>query len=425
MPGLNETRRKFTPLNAIEEASRCLLCHDAPCADACPASTAPDKFIRSIRFKNLKGAIETIRTNNAFGACCAFVCPREKLCEEACARTGIDRPIDIGGLQAFAMDFEKESGMKVLESVPPVWEKVAVIGAGPAGLTAASSLALKGYDVTVFEARERAGGMLTYGIIPARLPRDVVDHEIGLIKERNVKIRLNTRVGKDISFEQIQKEYKAICIAAGLWRAVIPEEFAGISGVKSAMEFLAEAGRDDARIPDNITIIGGGDVAMDCAAAAKLSGAKNVTILYRRTIPEMPAGKSELAFARSLGVSIIPNFILTELVVENKKLTAVKATGVMWADRNTFSEDAVSAMRLRTELLIFAIGLEPEDFDFFGVSLDKNNIIITDDNSRTSAENIFAAGDAAYGGKTVVEAVAAGKRMAFSVDAYLTEKRIS
>ena len=417
--------RKFTPLNAIEEASRCLLCHDAPCADACPASTAPDKFIRSIRFKNLKGAAETIRTNNAFGACCALACPRERLCEEACARTGIDRPIDIGGLQAFAMDFEKESGMKILESVTPLLEKIAVIGAGPAGLSAASSLALKGYDVTVFEARARAGGMLTYGIIPERLPKDAVDHEIGLIKDLNVKIRLNPKVGSDISFGEIQKEYKAICIAAGLWRAVIPKEFAdaGISGVKSAMEFLAEANMGGAKIPENVTIIGGGDVAMDCAAAAMLSGAKNVTILYRRTIPEMPAGETELEFARNLGVSIIPNFILTGLVEENRKLTAVKATGVTWADRNTFSEDTVSAIQLRTELLIFATGLKPEGFDLFGVSLDKDGLIIADGSCRTSAENIFAAGDAAIGGKTVVEAVAAGKRMALSVDAYLTEKR--
>lgn len=420
---LKAAKKAYTPLNAMEEASRCLLCHDAPCSKACPAETNPEKFIRSIRFKNVKGAAETIRSHNILGGCCGLVCPYEKLCEEACSRTGIDRPIDIGALQAYAVDAERVSGFQALEQPSIRHEKVAVIGAGPAGLSAAGSLAQMGYDVTIFEAKEKAGGMLSYGIIPARLPQSMVDYEIDYIKNLGVKIKTSTRIGKDISMDALKEEFAAVCVCTGLWNANILDDVEGAraDGVRNAVEFLAEARSSEGSmsVPENVVVIGGGDVAMDCASTAKLLGAKNVTILYRRTIGEMPASRAELAHVRELGVSIMPHFRLTDIIEKDGKMNAVKATGVVWKDRSTSVDDPDTVLQLKAEMLIQAIGQAPEDFSFTGAELTDKKLIKADEDGRTNIASVFAAGDAVYGGKTVVQAVAAGKKTAAAVDGYL------
>lgn len=425
---LTEVKPAYTSLNAIEEASRCLLCHDAPCSKACPANTNPAKFIRSIRFRNVKGAVETIREANILGACCARVCPYDKLCEEACARTGIDKPIDIGGLQRYATDFEQASGMKVLEAPAVTLEKVAVIGAGPAGLAAATALALKGYKVTVYEEKKKAGGVLTYGIVPSRLPQDVVDFEISLVEDLGVEFKFNTKIGRDISLDQLKNEgTMAVCIAVGL-QASTSLDIPGLDleGVTTATEFLASAkpSNGEIEVPENVIIIGGGDVAMDCATTAKDLGAKNVTIVYRRTIPEMPANKTEIEHVRKLGISIIPNFGLTEIVGQNGKAKAVKATGLNWKDRNTSIEDEDCKLSLRADLVVQAIGQKPEDLSYTGVNVSGKGLIIADpSNGKTNIEGVYAIGDIINGGKTVVEAVAHGKAAAGAIDGYLSSKR--
>jgi dihydropyrimidine dehydrogenase (NAD+) subunit PreT len=420
---LKAAKKAYTPLNAVEEAARCLLCHDAPCSKACPAETNPEKFIRSIRFKNVKGAAETIRSNNILGGCCGLVCPYEKLCEEACSRTGIDKPIDIGALQAYAVGVEKATGFQAID--PPVlqYEKVAVIGGGPAGLSTAGNLAQLGYDVTIFEAKEKAGGMLSYGIIPARLPQEMVDYEIDYIKNLGVKIKTNVKVGKDILMDELKKDFSAVCVCTGLWASNILNDVEGAQsdGVRNAVKFLEEARSSGGvmSVPENVVVIGGGDVALDCASTAKLLGAKNVTILYRRTIAEMPASLAELEHVRELGVSIMPNFRLTGIVSEGGKVKAVKATGVMWKDRNTSVDDPETTLQLKAGMLIQAIGQLPEDFAYVGVALNDKKLIKADEDGRTDVAGVFAAGDAAYGGKTVVEAAAAGKKTAAAVDSYL------
>jgi len=425
---LTEAKPGYTPLNAIEEASRCLLCHDAPCSKACPAGTNPDKFIRSIRFKNVKGAVETIRKANILGAACARVCPYDKLCEEACSRTGIDRPIDIGGLQRYATDFEKASGMKVLEVPQASLEKVAVIGAGPGGLAAAAALAVKGYRVTVYEEKEKAGGVLTYGIVPSRLPQDVVDYEVGLVEELGVQFKLNTKVGKDVSIDGLKKEgYAAFCLAVGLQGSValdIPG--AELEGVTTASGFLASAKPTNGAVemPENVIVIGGGDVAMDCATTAKDLGAKNVTILYRRTIHEMPANKAEIEHVRKLGISIVPCFKPTEVVGENGKVKAIKAIGVDWKDRKTSVEVPDSYIQLKAELIVQAIGQTAEDISYTELELDGKGLVIADaETGKTNVEGLYAVGDIVNGGKTVVEAVARGKSAATAIDEFLSSKR--
>ncbi|MHB8276081.1 MAG: FAD-dependent oxidoreductase [Candidatus Humimicrobiaceae bacterium] len=424
---LTESKAAYTPLNAIEEASRCLLCYEAPCSKACPAGTNPEKFIRSIRFRNIKGAVETIREANILGASCARVCPVDKLCECACSRTSIDRPIDIGGLQRYVMDFEQHLGLKVLEAPTAVLEKVAIVGAGPAGLSAASYLALRGYKVTIFEEKEKAGGMLTYGIVPSRLPQDIVDYEVSLVKELGVAFQFNMKIGRDLSLEQLKNNgFRAICIATGLQDS-IPLKIPGLNleGVTTAAQFLgiAKPTKGEMEVPDNVIIVGGGDVAMDCAITAKDLGAKNVIVIYRRTISEMPAGKAEIEHVRNLGISIIPNFALTKILREGGKIKGIKAVGLHWKDRNTSTEEDCS-LSLKAEMVIQAIGQKPEDISFIGVRVSSKGLIVSDpSDGKTSVEEIYAIGDIINGGKTVVEAVAHGKAAACAINVYLSSKR--
>lgn len=212
-----EKEKKYTPLLIIEEASRCLLCYDAPCSKACPAKTNPARFIRAVRFRNFKGAVEVVRENNALGGVCARICPTEKLCQSACSRCGIDKPIDIAMIQEYITDFESSINMQVLKVVGKENGKIAVVGSGPAGLQAAASLRVKGYEVDVFEKRDKIGGWLRYGIPSERLPDTVLDKEISHIEALGVNFILNHKIDKN-EFERLQKDYDAVLLATGYVR---------------------------------------------------------------------------------------------------------------------------------------------------------------------------------------------------------------
>ena len=232
---------KLNIRTAMEEASRCLLCHDAPCSSACPAGTDPGKFIRSLRFRNIKGGAEVIRENNILGGSCSLICPHGKLCEEACSRTGIDKPIKIGAIQAFLIEQEKALGMKVLK-VPNEKKdgKIACIGSGPASLACAAKLALEGYSVTIFEAEEKPGGVLTYGINPSRLSQDTVDHDINMVKDLGVEFVMNKRIDGEKGIEELKEEFDAVHVGVGHGKS---KEIAGFNadGVVNALDFLKDA----------------------------------------------------------------------------------------------------------------------------------------------------------------------------------------
>lgn len=387
----------YEPLDvrgAMQEATRCLLCEDAPCSQDCPAKTDPGKFIRSIRFRNFKGAAETIRENNILGATCALVCPYDKLCEKACSRTGIDKPIEIGRLQSFAMDQERIHKMQVLKKGESIGKKVACIGSGPASLAAAAELAKNGVDVTIYEQYEKAGGVLRYGINPSRLSRNTVDYDISKVEELGVKFEF----GKKITYDQIEdlkKEYDAVFVGVGLWKTWLPEiEGIELKGVYTAVDFLKEMYENDGKIElgEDVVIVGGGDVAMDCATSAKQAGAKNVSIVYRRSIEEAPANIQELSYAYSLGIPVHTRFAPEKIHGDGKvELVEFKS----W--------DEVSTMNLKASTVVFAIGQKLED-DYEGVK--KGN-------------GVFIAGDARNGGETVVKAVAEGKGAALEILAYL------
>ena len=408
---LAEAVAGFTPRTAMEEAARCLLCHDAPCSQACPAGTNPAKFIRSIRFRNVKGAAETIRENNVMGGTCAYVCPYDRLCEGACSRCGIDKPIQIGKLQRYAIEQEKALGMKTL-SAPAEKKaaKVACIGAGPASLACAGMLAQEGYEVTIYEAEAKAGGVLTYGITPSRLPQDVVDHDVKMVEDLGVKFVFNTKVGKDVKVEDLQKEFAAIFVGAGLWQAKLPEvPGTDKAGVITAVDFLKAARTSGGSYNPGkkVVVIGGGNVAMDCAVTAKLLGAETA-LVYRRSIEEAPAEMAEIQHIVDLGVSITTNFAPAE-VVGADKVEAMKFTG----------RDGVSEATIACDTVVFAIGQAAEDMTAVApVAVNDKGLIIVE-GSKTNVAGIFAAGDVAHGGKTVVEAVAAGKIAAVEIMDYL------
>ncbi|EJP6471055.1 NAD(P)-dependent oxidoreductase [Clostridium botulinum] len=427
---MEEREKVFTPLLAIEEASRCLLCHDAPCTKACPAGTNPEKFIRSLRFRNFKGAVSTIRENNILGGICARVCPTDKYCEGACSRSGIDKPIQIGRLQRYLTDYEKATKIEVLESVQPKKEKVAIIGSGPSGLSAAAELALKGYKVTVFEARDQLGGWLAYGIPEDRLPQKVVKNEIGYIKNLGVHFKTNCKVGKDITIDNLKKEgFEAFLLAVGMQKSKdIDIKGNDLDGVIAGTDFLAEAkiSNGKVKVGNKVIVIGGGDVAMDCAVTAKLLGAEDVKIVYRRTIEKMPADRKEIAYSQDLNIPIFTGLKPNEIIGQAEKVTRFKAIG-MFDD---------SELNLPADMIIFAIGQEAEEVkelkeavkevaeakELTTVELNEKGTIKTVDYS-TNIEGIFASGDIIEGDKTVVNAVKEGKEAARAIVKYLLAKK--
>ena len=403
----------FNHRTAMEEAARCLLCHDAPCSQGCPAGTNPAKFIRSIRFRNVKGAAETIRENNILGGTCARVCPYDRLCEEACSRCGIDKPIQIGKLQRYAIEQEELFGMKTLEAPAEKKGNVACVGAGPASLACAAELAKAGYAVTIIEREAKAGGVLTYGIVPSRLPQSVVDHDIAQVEGLGVKFEF----GKEATAADLDA-YDAVFVGAGLWGANLPKiDGIDLDGVYSAVDFLKAArtageGYDPGK---KVLVVGGGDVAVDCAVTAKLLGAEDVKIVYRRTLEEAPGNMTEFQYALSLGIGITTGMAPA----------AVKGSGKVEAVDFKGFRDEAAALTLSADTIVFATGQTPEDMSkVAAVALTEKGTIAADDNSATDAEKIFAAGDIVNGGKTVVEAVAAGKAAAASMIDYLEKKGV-
>lgn len=403
----------FNHRTAMEEAARCLLCHDAPCSQGCPAGTDPAKFIRSIRFRNVKGAAETIRENNVLGGTCARVCPYDRLCEEACSRCGIDRPIEIGKLQRYAIEQEEVFGMQTLKApADKKAGKAACIGAGPASLACAAELAKAGYDVTVLEREEKAGGVLTYGIVPSRLPQAVVDHDIAQVKGLGVKFEF----GKDVKAADAEG-YDAVFIGTGLWGTKIPDiEGKDLKGVYAAADFLkaARTTGDSFDPGKRVVVVGGGDVTVDCAVTAKLLGAEDVKIVYRRTLEEAPGNMTEFQYALELGIGITTGMAPV----------AVKGSGK--AEKALFKgfRDEAASLELSADTVVFATGQGPEDMTKVAPVKVTDKGLIEAAQDGAAGDKFFAAGDIVNGGKTVVEAVAAGKEAAASMIAYLEKKGV-
>lgn len=400
---IEEYEKGYTPRLVMEEASRCLLCHDAPCSSSCPAGTDPAKFIRSVRFKNIKGAAETVRINNVLGAICARVCPTERYCQSGCSRSGIDKPIDIGRIQRYITDFEDATKMDILEVKKTNGKKVAVVGSGPSGLSAAANLAMEGYKVTIFERDPKAGGYLRYGIPQYRLPNEVVDKEIKRIQKLGVEILCNSPVN---DLEKLKKEFDAVIVACGFGKGKMLPIFDGKRFVKTAVDFLhnTKKRKGEVKVPENVLVIGGGDVAMDVVTTLKLLGVKHVTDVVYETFEEFKASKKELVGAQEQGVTIIDGYVPV----------SCKGKTVKFQHRFIPSE-----LKIKADLIILAVGQFTEA-GFLGLPVEKNQEV-TEENCRVK-DNVFVAGDISHGEKTVVYAVRSGKEVAYHVNKYLGGK---
>ena len=405
---IKEMEPGFSPLTVCEEASRCLLCLDAPCSKACPAGTSPDLFIRSVRFRNFKGAAETIRVNNVLGSICARVCPTEKYCQKGCSRSGIDRPIDIGRIQRYVTDLEESLGMEILEVAKDNGKSVALVGSGPAALQAAASLKMMGYKVDVYEKEKVLGGMLR--LIPEyRLPDRIVDKEIERIEKLGVKFHTGCLVGKDVSVEELKKDHDAVILAPGYSYGKMLPMFEGNKYTVSAVDFLREvkAKKGNVKVPNNVLVVGGGDVAMDVVSTLKLLGVENVTDVVYEQFKEFKASKKELEGAQKLGVTIIDGYVPAH----------VEGNIVSFAHRVIKAE-----VKVETEMIILAVGQYP-DVTGLGVELVKGEVN-TGKNYFTNDPKVFVCGDIAHSkfDKTVVGGVRTGKEVALYVNAALGGK---
>lgn len=402
---MKEMKPAYTMITIMEEAERCLLCHDAPCSQSCPAGTDPARFIRSVRFRNFKGAAETIRMNNAMGSVCARVCPTERYCEYGCSRTGIDKPIDIGGIQRFVTDFEERIGMVILEKGPAKGKKIAIIGSGPAGLQAAATLLTKGYDVDFYEKNDKAGGFLRTGIPEYRMPNHIVDVEVKRIEDLGAKIILGKEIGKDLSMDQLKKDYDAVLVAVGVGKPNILDMFNGNEYAVPAVTFLAEAKAKEGKVdlPDNALVIGGGDSAMDAATTLKVLGVQNVTCVTRKELVDFRASKEELETARAAGVTIVDGYAPS----------AVDGKVVTFKHRKLNSE-----LKIEADLIVLAVG-QSSEAGGLGLTMNKNEVGFE---GYHAGDNVFAAGDITLGDKTVVYAVRKGKEAAEAIDEYLGGK---
>ncbi len=432
--GRRKAIAKYSP-QAVPNKVGILKLGHAPCKTACPANINVQGYIQLIKKKEYVKAVRLIRERNPLSAICGRVCTHP--CESACTRKNVDSAVAIRQLKRFASDKEMElvaSGEIALpeEKIPASdAAKIAVIGAGPSGLTAAQDLADRGYAVSVYEASPAAGGMLRWGIPDYRLPADILDYEVELIRRKGVSFVYNCRVGKDISFEQLRNDHQAVFVGIGTQKGT-PIKVKGddLPGVVQGLEFLYRASTTDNKpsLNGHVIVVGGGDVAMDAACCAVRLGADKVTIVYRRSKNELPAIPEEIRHAVDEGVRFAFLTNPVEFVAgADGRLGRVKCIRMTLGEPDASGRrrpvpEPGSEFEMSADTAILAIGSQP-DTSLSDAAHDlKVNAwgnIIADANCVTEIPGIFAGGDIVTGPSTVIEAVAAGKRAAESIDRYV------
>ena len=420
----------------MEEAERCLHCPTKPCVSGCPVSVNIPDFILAVKEGNFEKAYHIIRETSSLPAVCGRVCPQETQCERQCVRGKKGESVAIGRLERFVADWYRENVKEEIQAPDSNGHKVAVVGAGPAGLTCAGDLAKKGYQVSVFEALHVAGGVLMYGIPEFRLPKKIVQHEIDGLRQMGVDIETNVVIGRSESVDDLFAQgYEAVFVGSG---AGLPN-FMGmpgenLKGVYSANEFLTrcnlmKAYRDGVDTPiqhaKRAVIVGGGNVAMDAARCAKRLGVEEVTIVYRRSMEELPARKEEVEHAMEEGIEF--RLLTNPVQVLGDEEGWVK--GIECVKMELGEPDASGRRRpieipdsnfvIDIDCMIMAIGTSPNPLirsTTKGLETNRKGCLITDENGLTTREGVYAGGDAVTGAATVILAMGAGKVGAAAID---------
>ena len=429
---------------AMEEANRCLGCKKAKCMEGCPVSINIPGFVHEVKEGNFEKAYQIISESSALPAVCGRVCPQETQCEGKCIRGMKGEAVSIGKLERFVADWAKENGIKPVPAAQKNGHKVAVIGSGPSGLTCAGDLAKMGYDVTIFEALHKAGGVLVYGIPEFRLPKDkVVAAEVENVKSLGVKIETNVIIGKSVTIDELLKDegFEAVFIGSGAGLPMfmgIPGEQA--NGVFSANEYLTrnnlmKAFREDYDTPiahgKKVAVVGGGNVAMDAARTALRLGAE-VHIIYRRSEAELPARKEEVHHAKEEGVQFDLLCNPVEILTDDKDwVTGIKCIRMELGEpdasgRRRPVEIPGSEFTIDVDTVIMSLGTSPNPLissTTIGLDVNKRKCIIADEEfGKTSKEGVYAGGDAVTGAATVILAMGAGKAGARGIDEYIKSK---
>lgn len=434
----------YTEEMAKEEAQRCLQCKHKPCVEGCPVNVQIPEFIKLVAEGRFEEAYEKIRETNSLPAICGRVCPQETQCEQLCVRAKKGESVGIGRLERFVADWYMTNAKQKEVTVEKLNKKVAIIGSGPAGISCAGDLAKMGYDVTIFEAFHTAGGVLMYGIPEFRLPKELVQKEIDLVKKLGVEIKTNMVIGKVFTLDELMDEgYEAVFIASG---AGLPSfmgiEGENLNGVYSANEFLTRINLMKAyKFPDcdtpvkvgkTVAVVGGGNVAMDAARSAKRLGAEKVYIIYRRSESEMPARLEEIHHAKEEG-------IIFKLLTNPVKIIGTDdgwVKGMECVEMELGEPDASGRRKpvpkkdseyvIDVDTVIIAIGQSPNPLITSttpGLDTQKwGGIIANEETGATSKIGVFAGGDAVTGAATVILAMGAGKKAAKAIDQYIKSK---
>ena len=427
----------YTEEQALDEANRCLNCKNKPCVGGCPVAIDIPGFIGKIREKDYEGAYEILQKSSSLPAVCGRVCPQETQCESKCVRGIKGEPVAIGRLERFVADWHMAHGSEEGKKPESNGHRVAVIGAGPSGLTCAGDLAKKGYQVTVYEALHKAGGVLVYGIPEFRLPKAIVEKEIEGLKALGVDVETNVVIGKTITVDELfASGYEAVFIGsgAGLPRFMkIPGE--NLKGVYSANEFLTrtnlmKAYETGAATPiergKKVAVVGGGNVAMDAARCARRLGAEEVHIVYRRSEAEMPARAEEVEHAKEEGIQF--DTLTNPVSIEGDEHRFVKGMRCVRMELGEADESgrrrpveiAGSEFEMEVDCVIMAIGTSPNPLirsTTPGLETNRHGCIVVEEGTgRTSRERVYAGGDAVTGAATVILAMGAGKEAAKAID---------
>ena len=415
---------------AMVEANRCIFCYDAPCMKSCPTSINIPKFIKQIATDDTKGSARTILSSNIFGAGCGKVCPVEKLCEGACVYNFLEEaPIAIAKLQRFSTEKAIDEKWKLFKRKPAVGKRVAVVGAGPAGLACAHALSRQGVDVTIFEKESKGGGLMTYGIAAYKVTPQFCEDEVNYILSiGGIDVKYNQELGKNISLDELKSDFDAVFlgIGVGLTRN-LQIEGEQLEGVVDAIDFIYQLrnnGYSELPVGDKVAVIGLGMTAIDAATQAKRLGAGEVTIVYRRSHSEMPCTQHEMDIALLDGCKIEWLAAPKEVIGNEGKVSSLVCTRMMLGEPDASGRrspvETGETFALEVDMVIKATGQTPFAEMVANTGLQhKNGKIVIAENKATNIDNVFAGGDAVNGGKEVVDAVQAGKDGAKGILTYL------